>query len=184
MVMLVSATTSIDAAGAVPGATDRARPSDDAERAFDFLIGRWHVQHRRLRSRLTHSSDWEIFAGTCEARALLGGQANVDDNVLELPDGTYRAATLRAFDPTTRTWAIWWLDGRKPQRLDPPLIGSFERGVGTFLGRDTWKGQDVLVRFIWSRIAADSAHWEQAFSDDGGKTWETNWFMEFRRLPE
>src|SRR6516225_8735152 len=74
---------------------------------FDFLVGRWTVQHRKLKTRLEHSSDWETFAGTCETRLTLGGQANVDDNVLELAGGAYRAVTMRVFDPSTKTWAIW-----------------------------------------------------------------------------
>lgn len=74
---------------------------------FDFLVGRWMVQHRRLKHRLAHSNEWEIFSGTCEARTILDGQANLDDNVLELPGGTYRAATLRAYDPSKKTWSIW-----------------------------------------------------------------------------
>jgi hypothetical protein len=184
MVTLVLTPTRADASdgAAVPPSDNRSH--DGTVHDFDFLSGRWRVQHRRLKSRLTHSDDWEVFAGTCEARAILGGQGNVDDNVLELPGGTYRAVTLRAFDLATRTWIIWWLDGRNPQHLDPPVTGSFERGVGTFYGSDTWEGKPILVRFIWSDIAAGSARWEQAFSGDGGKTWETNWKMEFRRTSE
>jgi hypothetical protein len=184
MVTLVLTPTPSDAndTAAAPHSDDRTR--DGTSHDFDFLSGRWRVQHRRLKSRLTHGNDWEVFAGTCEARALLGGQGNIDDNVLELPGGTYRAATLRAFDSRTRIWVIWWLDGRNPQHLDPPLTGSFEHGVGTFYGSGSWEGRPVLVRFIWSDIAADSARWEQAFSDDRGMTWETNWNMEFRRSSE
>lgn len=148
---------------------------------FDFLVGRWHVRHRRLRSRLTHSSEWDVFVGTCTAWPLLNGRANVDDNVLQLPAGPYRAVTIRAFDPLAKTWAIWWLDGRSPHHMDPPVVGSFAGGVGTFYGADEWAGRPIVVRFLWSKLTDDSAHWEQAFSDDGGRTWETNWTMEFSR---
>jgi hypothetical protein len=27
-----------------------------------------------------------------------------------------------------------------------------------------------------------SAHWEQASSEDGGKTWQVNWIMELQRV--
>ena len=107
---------------------------------FDFLIGDWRVAHRRLKDRLVGSSVWQEFGGTCAVRKILGGQGNVDDNTIELPDGTYRAATLRAFDPVTRRWTIWWLDARKPQALDPPMIGGFDGDVGTFYGEDQWQG--------------------------------------------
>lgn len=149
---------------------------------FDFLVGDWTVQHRRLKHRLAHSNEWETFSGTCKARLVLGGQGNVDDNVLEMPGGTYRAVTLRSFDPNTKTWSIWWLDSHRPHELDPPVVGSFRDGTGTFLTKDTFNGRPILVRYIWSEITPDSAKWQQAFSDDGGKTWETNWVMEFQRV--
>jgi len=148
---------------------------------FDFFHGRWSVAHRRLKDRLAGCTEWEHFGGSSSAQPLLGGAGNIDDNVLDLPGGTYRAATLRAFDPATKQWAIWWLDGRHPHSVDVPMIGCFENGIGTFFADDTFRGQPIKVRFLWSRITPISARWEQAFSPDGGKTWETNWEMDFTR---
>ena len=159
---------------------EEATPSDDGRHDFDFLLGRWAVSHRRLRERLVGNTVWEQFAGTADSRAIMGGLGNVDDNLLELPAGTYRAATLRVFDPATRLWSIWWIDGRRPA-LDPPVHGRFEEGVGTFLGDDLLDGRPIRVRFVWSAITARSARWEQAFSADGGASWEDNWVMEFER---
>lgn len=150
---------------------------------WDFLVGRWTVRHRRLKARLAGSTEWEEFAGTSELWLTLGGMGNVDDNVLQLPGGTYRALTIRAFDPKTSEWSIWWLDARYPGRLDPPVRGGFKDGVGTFLGDDTLNGKPIRVRFSWSQITPASARWEQAFSPDGGVTWETNWSMDFTRAP-
>ena len=149
---------------------------------FDFLVGHWTVRHRRLRERLVGSTEWEEFPGTCSLRPLLNGQANVDDNVLELPSGPYRAASIRAYDPATRRWSIWWLDSRHPHDLGVPVVGAFENGVGTFFADDTLNGQPIRVRFLWMDITAASACWQQAFSNDGGATWETNWVMEFQRV--
>ena len=146
---------------------------------FDFLIGDWRVAHRRLKDRLAGSTMWEEFGGTCAVRKILGGHGNVDDNLIELPGGAYRAATLRAFDAATRRWTIWWLDARKPNALDPPLVGGFEDGVGIFYGEDQWQSRPIRVRFLWTRTAAGTPRWEQAFSPDGGKSWEINWVMEF-----
>ena len=81
---------------------------------FDFYIGRWRVHHRRLKERLAGSDEWEEFEGTSRAWPILDGAGNIDDNVLELPSGTYRAISLRSFDPATDRWSIWWLDGRNP----------------------------------------------------------------------
>jgi hypothetical protein len=149
---------------------------------FDFLVGSWAVQHRRLKNRLAHSTEWETFSGTCKTWLLLDGQGNVDDNVLETPAGTYRAASLRSFDPATKMWSIWWLDSRHPHRLDSPVVGGFRNEIGTFFVQDTFSGRPIVVRYIWSDITPNSAKWQQAFSGDNGKTWETNWIMDFRRI--
>jgi hypothetical protein len=153
---------------------------NDGRADFDFFIGRWLVRHRRLQRRLAQDTKWDEFGGTCETRAILGGLGNVDDNVIELPGGTYRAATIRQFDPAARRWSIWWIDGRRPG-IEPPVHGSFKDGIGTFLGDDVFDGRAILVRFIWSGITGSSARWEQAFSPDGGESWETNWIMNFVR---
>jgi hypothetical protein len=152
---------------------------------FDFFFGRWRVHHRRLKDRLAGSHEWIDFDGTTIAQPIMGGYGNMDDNVLELPGGGYRAVTLRLFDANSNQWSIWWLDGRLPRGpLDPPVRGSFRHGVGTFYADDTFKGKPIRVRFIWSAITAKTCRWEQAFSADGGKTWETNWTMEFMRSDE
>jgi hypothetical protein len=148
---------------------------------FDFLIGDWRVRHRRLKERLAQNNDWEVFEGTISARKILGGLGNMDENVIELPSGTYRAATIRTFDPVKQLWSIWWIDSRYPQQhLDPPVVGRFENGVGTFYADDQFNGKPIRVRYLWNQ-SSTAPHWEQAFSDDGGKTWETNWEMDFTR---
>jgi hypothetical protein len=149
---------------------------------FDFLVGHWTVRHRRLKERLVGCTEWEEFPGTCSLRPLLDGQANVDDNVLELPSGTYRAASIRAYDPATDRWSIWWLDSRHPHDLGTPVVGAFKDGTGTFFADDVLNGQPIRVRFLWTDITAASARWQQAFSNDGGATWETNWIMAFQRV--
>jgi hypothetical protein len=103
----------------------------DGRSDFNFFFGNWDVSHRRLQRRLAGDTNWDVFGGTCEVRPLLGGLGNVDDNVIELPDGAYRAATVRTFDPATRQWSIWWIDGRIPLTIDVPVRGAFVDGVGT-----------------------------------------------------
>ena len=149
---------------------------------FDFYMGTWRVHHRRLVRRLAGSDEWQEFEGTSTAWTILDGAGNIDDNVLELPDGTYRAISLRTFDPATDRWSIWWLDGRSPGRLDPPVVGGFLGGIGTFIAPDTFEDRDILVRFVWSDITDRTCRWEQAFSTDGGATWEVNWIMESTRI--
>lgn len=148
-------------------------------RDFDFEFGRWHVHHRRLKDRLVGCDDWETFSGQSETRPVLGGNGNVEDNLLDFPAGPYRAIALRAFDVATQTWAIWWLSANDPHRLDVPVIGKFEGGVGAFFAKDILRDAPVDVRFLWLHTDTATPRWEQAMSRDGGKTWETNWTMDF-----
>lgn len=148
--------------------------------AFGFQTGDWQVRHRKLRERLAGCTDWLDFEGSCRAWEMLAGAGNVDDHWLDDPTGAYAAATVRRLDQATGLWSIWWLDSRLPG-LGPPVHGNFRDGIGTFRGKDELNGRPVDVRFIWSRITDRSAQWEQAFSADGGATWETNWVMVFAR---
>lgn len=150
---------------------------------FDFFFGRWQVRHRRLAQRLAGCTDWQDFGGTSQVWPLLGGHGNVDDNLIELPGASYRAATLRSWDPVRGLWSIWWLDGRQPGALDVPMVGAFEAGVGRFFADDTFEGRPIRVRFLWLHSDTPSPRWEQAFSVDGGRSWETNWEMDFSRAP-
>jgi hypothetical protein len=150
---------------------------------FDFLVGHWQVHHRKLKQRLANNHDWIEFEGTLFSQPLMGSYSNIDDLMLNVPSAPYRGVALRSFDPKTQQWSIWWLDSRTPLgSLDPPMRGNFHNGVGTFYGDDTLNGKPVRARFIWSDITPTSCHWgEQAYSPDGGKTWETNWVQEIIR---
>jgi hypothetical protein len=149
---------------------------------FDFLVGHWRVHHRKLKSRLANSHEWVEFEGTLASQPLMAGYANVDDDVFEAPEGTYRGVAPRTFDAKSQLWSIWWFDSRMPTApVDPPVRGRFHNGVGTFYADDTLNGKPIRIRFIWSKITATSCHWEQAFSPDGGKTWETNWLQDLER---
>ncbi|MBA0098663.1 hypothetical protein WH218_06270 [Stenotrophomonas indicatrix] len=153
----------------------------DAPRDFDFLVGRWSVQHQRLRERLSGSNRWDHFDGTLHNWPVLGGFGNVGDNVMNFPAATVRGMGIRAWDASSGQWSSWWLDGRDPTRIGAPVRGGFVDGVGTFMGDDQLRGQPIRTRVIWSRITSRSARWEQAASADGGATWETNWISDFER---
>jgi hypothetical protein len=154
----------------------------DAPQDFDFIIGTWRVRHRRLKSRLTKSTDWIEFDGLSSTHKVLGGFGNLEDNLLSFPEGEVRAVALRAFDPSAQTWSIWWLDGRYPAEIGKPVVGKFSDGQGLFYGDDEHDGKPIKVRFLWLPKDSNRARWEQAFSEDGGQTWETNWTMEFTRV--
>jgi hypothetical protein len=151
------------------------------EQDWKWLEGNWDVWHERLRERLVGSTTWDEFGGKCSSFPTLGGLGNIDDCLLHLPSGTYRAFAPRAFDPATRQWAIWWLDGRTPGKLDPPVRGGFTGDEGEFLGMDAHKGTPVTVRFRWHETNGKRPHWDQAFSTDQGRSWEINWRNYFTR---
>lgn len=154
---------------------------NDGRNDFDFLEGEWLVTHQRLKERLAGCTEWETFPGRCTLHKTLGGLGNFDDNIVNLPSGAYRAMAMRSFDPGTKRWAIWWLDGRWPHALDVPVVGAFENGVGSFTCEDKHNGVPITVRFRWTETHTAAPHWEQAFSTDGGETWEVNWRMRFTR---
>lgn len=145
---------------------------------FDFLHGRWDVANRRRTGFLDPGSDWVEFPATSSCRPLFGGAANVDE--IDMPRLGHRGLTVRLFDPTRREWSLHWASS-STGTLFPPVVGRFEDGLGTFHGEDTFDGEDVRVRFVWSGVSSTAAHWEQAFSVDGGATWVTNWIMRFSR---
>ncbi|MHA6300195.1 DUF1579 domain-containing protein [Devosia sp. CAU 1758] len=149
---------------------------------FDFEIGNWHVQHRRLRARLVACDEWDVFNGVSETRLVLGGNGNVEDNLLETPTGLVRAIALRSYNPQQKSWAIWWLSSADPHRLEVPVTGSFHNGIGSFFANEMIEGKPVVTRFLWLETDSATPRWEQAMSIDDGVTWETNWTMDFSRL--
>jgi hypothetical protein len=148
---------------------------------FDFWMGTWKGSNRKLKRRLAGCEDWEEFEGLSIARPLFGGLANEDELHTE-HEGGWVGMSFRFFDEETKQWSIYWADSRRLGLLDPPVIGAFDGDVGIFEGEDIFNGRPILVRFTWSRVTTPSPRWEQAFSDDGGRTWETNWIADFTRV--
>jgi hypothetical protein len=183
LALAIAAAAAIHPAFAQSGDHPMSNDRDLAQHAhdWDWLVGNWNVRHRRLNGRLVGSTEWQEFDGTSRLWLTMGGFGTVDDNVIEIPSGTYRAMGVRAFDRDARQWSIWWFDERYPNSLGEPVRGGFSNGVGVFNGDDELNGQPIKVRFMWSEITANSARWEQAFSPDAGATWEVNWVMHFTR---
>ena len=155
----------------------------EGARAFDFLHGTWRVNHFKLCERLIGDSRWYSFRGTLEVSAILGGRGNFDRNQLDDPNGAYEAHSLRIYDEKSRQWSIWWLDSRAPGN-DQGVVGGFDGALGTFYGDDVFQGRPIRVRTTYESLSPKSAIWTQAFSKDGGETFEINWIMDFCRVPE
>ena len=150
---------------------------DDGRRDFHFLYGRWSVAHRRLKQRGVGCAEWDTVTGTAFCQGLMGGLCNVDENDLgELGQGL----SFRTFDVEQQRWSIYWVSSASGL-LQAPVHGRFAGGVGRFDGEDVDGGRPVKVVYRWEEITSASARWSQAFSYDGGETWETNWTMDFTR---
>jgi hypothetical protein len=145
---------------------------------FDFLQGPWDVYNRRLVKPLSGSDEWDEFPGHSVARPIFAGAGNMDE--IDFPTRGWSGMTIRLFDPERQTWSLHWISSRRDV-VDPPVVGRFVDGRGEFFGDDTHERRPIRVRYIWSGITATTARWEQAFSADGERTWETNWLMELTR---
>jgi hypothetical protein len=155
----------------------------DGGRDFDFLIGNWTARLRQLEKPLTGSTTWTEYRGISRHRKLLDTNANFEEFAVESLDGTKRkkGQTLRLYNPKTREWSIYLLDLDNGLLPLPPVVGSFHGGVGEFLSHEAWNGRTILVRYQWTPRGRDAAHMEQAFSVDGGRTWEANWILDLTR---
>ncbi|MFZ3321096.1 MAG: NIPSNAP family protein [Usitatibacter sp.] len=147
---------------------------------FDFIDGEWTSKQWRLKQRGVGSSDWDTFTGKHWAKVLLGGVANVD--TVEFPEKGSSGSTYRHFDKAKLQWSIYWVNSRDGRMDYPGQVGGFDGNLGLFYGEDTDDGKPIKVVYRWMKQGAGHARWEQAFSYDDGKTWETNWVMEMTKV--
>jgi hypothetical protein len=161
--------------------------STSSRNDFDFLVGKWKMYHRRLNKRLENCRDWTEFESTDVNEKILSGSANMDTYTTTQMPGMegklFEGLTLRLFNPKTRLWSLYWVASNRGV-LDPPMVGSFENGLGEFFAKDTYNGKDILVLFRWDVRDKEHPIWGQAFSPDNGKTWEWNWFNISERIKQ
>lgn len=153
----------------------------DGRHDFDFLFGHWKIRNRRLRHPLNGSSDWYEFDSTSSETPVLGGLGNLEQyDAPETAIGPIHAVALRLYDGNSHRWSIYWSTAGSGV-FGVPTVGVFQDGVGSFFNREEYDGRPILLRFTWKQNGLSSCRWEQAFSEDEGKTWEMNWIMEFTR---
>lgn len=160
-----------------------AAPEPGGERDFDFEFGTWTVKLKRLVEPLTGSTRWVEYEGTSVVRRVWGGRANLGELDVEGPTGRIVGLSLRLYDPGTGEWRIHWANSRNGL-LGPAMVGGFRDGRGEFYNQETFNGRSIFVRFIFSDITPTSFKLEQAFSADGGKSWEPNWIATFARVSD
>jgi hypothetical protein len=153
----------------------------DGQHDFDFEIGTWKTQLSRRLRPLTGSTEWVEYEGTSVVRTVWDGRANLVELEVDGPAGHIEGLSLRLYNPESRQWSLNFANSAGGT-LSPPVIGEFKNGRGEFFGQETFNGRAIYVRFIISDITPDSCRFEQAFSDDGGKTWEVNWIATDTRV--
>jgi hypothetical protein len=146
---------------------------------FDFFVGTWTSRQRRLREVLVGSDDWDEFTGLTKCWSVFDGAGNIDE--VTFPEKGFGGVTLRLYDKATDLWSLYWASSGAGLAM-PPQVGRFgDDGRGVFLADDVYRGTPVRVSYVWVSHSPDACRWEQAFSTDGGATWETNWTADFSR---
>lgn len=170
------AQTESGAANATPPATER-----DGQHDFDFELGSWKIHLKRRLRPLTGSNTWIDFDGTSVTRKVWEGRSQIEEFETDGAGGHIEGLTLRLYNPQTRQWSLNWANA-KDGAIVAPQVGQFKDGRGEFYGQDTLNGKLIYIRFIWSNTDSNTPHFEQSFSDDGGKTWEVNWITDQTRV--
>jgi hypothetical protein len=164
-------------------ATGQALPIQDGQDSFDFAIGTWKTHVSRRLHPLTGSSTWVEYDGTSVVHKLWDGRANLVELKADGSAGHLELASLRLYDPGSHQWSLN-VANSSAGTLGLPTVGGFKDGRGEFYDHETYAGRPIIVRFIISDITRDSAHFEQAFSADDGKTWEVNWVATDTRIAD
>lgn len=152
----------------------------DRQHDFDFNFGSWKTHVSRLVHPLTGSTTWTDYEGVSDVRKVWNGRASLFELDVQGPAGRIEGVGLRLYNPTSHQWNLNWTNSRVGM-LTGAMIGEFRNGRGDFYGQDTFNDRSILVRNSFSEITPTSSRFEQAFSADGGRTWETNWIMTFTR---
>jgi hypothetical protein len=153
----------------------------DGQRDFDFEIGAWKARLSQLDHPLTGSTRWLDYEGTSVVRKVWDGLANLGELDVTGPAGRIEGLTLRLYNRASRQWNITWANTKDGALDRATMFGGFLNERGEFFGQDSLNGRAIYVRFVFSDVTPTSFRFEQAFSADGGKTWEVNWKAEFTR---
>jgi len=148
----------------------------DGQKDFNWEIGTWTTEVKVRRNPLAGAApDWAEYQGTSVVKPLLDGHANFVELSVGGPRGRIEGGSLRLYNPKARQWSLNFVSSSNGL-LTAPVFGGFDgRGRGAFYGQDTLDGRTILVRFLVTLVSPREAHFEQAYSVDGGQTWEDNW---------
>ncbi len=158
-----------------------AAPPREGQHDFDFELGTWKTHVARLLHPLSASDTWAQYDGTSVVSRIWNGRANLVELEADGPSGHLELASLRLYNPESRQWSLNVFSSQSGV-LGVPTVGEFKDGRGEFYDQETFGGRVIWVRFVISDITANSCHFEQSFSDDGGRTWEVNWIATDTRI--
>ena len=159
---------------------------DDGRHDFDFLFGAWQIANRKRVNPLVPGDDEWIEFDAFSVRAADRRRAR-----------ERRHATARRTSPTAPASRAsrCACSSRRPGSGGSgghrrPAAGSStsrssaasRTSVGRFECDDIIDGVHFRVRYDWHVIDTDTLRWEQSFSFDGRRTWETNWVMDSTRI--
>jgi hypothetical protein len=181
--LLVLLTARVRAQNATVSAQQGVSGKRDGQHDFDFLEGTWKFHLKRLKRRLVGSTEWVELDGTTVCRKVLDGRAEVEEMNVESADKRTRiqGMAVRLYNPEAHQWSIYWVNGADGVMEQNPMVGEFINGRGEFYNQQVYEGRAIYARFTWAGVDTNSPHFEQAFSTDGGKTWETNWITDQTR---
>ncbi|MGI8811916.1 MAG: hypothetical protein ACR2IH_05235 [Pyrinomonadaceae bacterium] len=168
-------------ADGIVGNSSKIPAQRDGQHDFDFEIGTWKTRLRRLQNPLAGSTKWLEYEGTTVVKKVWNGRANLVELEVTGSTGRIEALSLRLYNPESRQWSLNFANSGGGV-VSVPTIGEFRNGRGEFYDQENFNGRAVLVRFVISDITPNSCHFEQAFSRDGGKTWEVNWIADDTRV--
>jgi hypothetical protein len=170
-------------AGTADDPAQKPRSLRDGQHDFDFNNGVWKTHIRRMLDPLSGSTRSVELDGTVTVRTIWGGRGQMEEIEADGPQGHWAGMTLFLYNPEAHQWSQTFAD-IKDGMLTTPLIGSFKDGRGELYSPDIVGGRTILVRGVWSDIAPNSHHFQEDYSEDGGKTWVPVFIASLTRIKQ
>jgi hypothetical protein len=163
-----------------PAAVQGAPAQHDGQHDFDYLLGSWKIHLKKMVHPLTGSTEWVEYDGTTVCKKVWSGRAELEEfSVYNREKNLHiEGLALRLYNPDSHQWSIYWATPKSGAIGGPPVVGEFKNGRGEFYDQEPFNGRVILTRYVWTNTTTKAPHFEQQYSDDGGKTWETNWITE------
>ena len=159
-----------------------AAPVRDGLHDVDFNLGKWHTSIRRYADPFSAPSHFASLEGTVTVRPVWNGKALLEEIEADGPNGHWQGLTLFLYNPQSGQWSQNYANAAQGHFEAAATIGE-QRGRDIELySTDTAGGRAILVKGLWSEIEPDSHRYTEAYSDDGGRTWQTAFDARLTRI--